>query len=105
MFRASPGLSATSTSIQLLNGLLLAAQVFFVSLVLDAILGVQEGAESWNAVLLPVAGLALAMGLTTVAGAVQGQLQRLLGELVIRSTWARPPRRRTWFVRGFDTGQ
>lgn len=88
VFRASPGLSATSTSIQLLNGLLLAAQVFFVSLVLDAILGVQEGVESWNAVLLPVAGLALAMGLTTVAGAVQGQLQRLLGELVIRSTWA-----------------
>ncbi|HUG31245.1 MAG TPA: ABC transporter ATP-binding protein [Acidimicrobiia bacterium] len=81
------GLFATSTAIQLINGLLLAVQVLLVGLVLDAILMVQEGTESWDAVILPVAGLALAMGLTTVAAAVQGQFQRLLGELVIRSTW------------------
>jgi ATP-binding cassette subfamily B protein len=87
VWRAGPGLFATSTTIQLLNGLLLAAQVLLVSAVLDAILQVQESNVSWNAVVLPVVGLALAMGLTTVAGAVQGQLQRLLGELVVRGTW------------------
>jgi ATP-binding cassette, subfamily B, bacterial len=87
VWSAGRGLFATSATIQLFNGLLLAAQVLLVSLVLDAILRVQEADVSWNAVVLPVAGLALAMGLTTVAGAVQGQLQRLLGELVIRSTW------------------
>jgi ATP-binding cassette subfamily B protein len=87
VWRAGPGLFATSTTIQLLNGLLLAAQVLLVSAVLDAILRVQESNVSWNAVVLPVVGLALAMGLTTVAGAVQGQLQRLLGELVVRGTW------------------
>jgi ATP-binding cassette, subfamily B, bacterial len=88
VWHAGRGLFATSTTIQLFNGLLLAAQVLLVSAVLDAILQVQDADVSWNAVVLPVVGLALAMGLTTVAGAVQGQLQRLLGELVTRSTWA-----------------
>ena len=87
VWSAGRGLFITSTAIQLVNGVLLAVQVFLVGLVLDAILQVQEGTESWNAVVLPVAGLALAMGLTTVASAVQGQFQRLLGELVIRRTW------------------
>lgn len=87
VWRAGRGLFVTSTTMQLINGLLLAAQVLLVGLVLDAILGVQEASGSWNAVVLPVAGLALAMSLTTVAGAVQGQFQRLLGELVIRSAW------------------
>jgi ATP-binding cassette subfamily B protein len=85
--RAAPGLFAASTTIQLLHGLLLAAQVLLVSAVLDAILLVQETDVSWEPVILPVAGLALAMGLNSVAGAVQGQQQRLLGELVIRQTW------------------
>lgn len=84
---AGPGLFAASTTIQLLHGLLLAAQVLLVSAVLDAILLVQETNVSWEPVILPVAGLALAMGLNSVAGAVQGQQQRLLGELVIRQTW------------------
>ena len=88
VWRAGAGLFAVSTTIQLLNGLLLAAQVLLVGMVLDAILGVQQASDSWNAVVLPVAGLALAMSLTTVAGAVQGQFQRLLGELVIRNTWS-----------------
>lgn len=87
VWRAGPGLFATSVTIQLLNGLMLAAQVLLVSAVLDAILRVQETDVSWNAVVLPVVGLAIAMGLTTVAGAAQGQLQRLLGELVVRQTW------------------
>ena len=84
---AGPGLFAASTTIQLLHGLLLAAQVLLVGAVLDAILLVEETNVSWEPVILPVAGLALAMGLNSVAGAVQGQQQRLLGELVIRQTW------------------
>ena len=89
VWRAGPWLFGTSTTIQLFNGLLLAVQVLLVSAVLDAIFQVQEADAAWNAVVLPVAGLALAMGLTTVAGAAQGQLQRLLGELVLRRTWTR----------------
>lgn len=81
-------LFVVSTTIQLLNGLLLAVQVLLVGLVLDAILAVQDGTESWNSVVYLVAGLALAMALTTVARVVQTQLQRLLGELVIRETWS-----------------
>lgn len=77
-----------STAIQLLNGALLAIQVLLVGLVLDAILAVQDGTQSWNSVVLLVAALALTMALATVAGAVQGQFQRLLGELVIRGTWS-----------------
>jgi ATP-binding cassette subfamily B protein len=87
VWRAQPWLFGTATTIQLLNGLFLAAQVLLVSLVLNVILGVQESSVSWDAVVLPVAGLALAVGLTTVAGAAQSQLQRLLGELVVRGTW------------------
>lgn len=87
VWRAAPGLFASSTTIQLLNGLLLAAQVLLVGLVLDAILRVQQADEPWSVVVLPVAGLAFALSLTTVAGAMQSQLQRLLGELVVRSTW------------------
>ena len=87
VWSAGPGLFVMSTAIQLLNGLLLAAQVLLVSSVLNSIIRVQDSDVSWNIVLLPVAGLALAMGLTTVAGATQAQLQRLLGELVIRRTW------------------
>lgn len=88
VWSAGPGLFTTSTTIQLLNGLLLAAQVLLVSLVLAGILRVQEGGDSWNAVVLPVAGLALAMGLVNIATAAQGQVSRLLGELVIHRTWA-----------------
>lgn len=87
VWQAGRALFVTSTTIQLAKGGLLAAQVFLVSVVLDAILNVQQSAASWNAVAWPVAGLALAMGLTTVSGAIQGQLQRLLGELVTRRTW------------------
>lgn len=89
VWRAGPALFATSTAIQLLNGMLLAAQVLLVSAVLNAILKVQESSATWSAVVVPVVALSLAMGLTTVAGAVQAQLLRLLGELVTRATWGR----------------
>jgi ATP-binding cassette, subfamily B, bacterial len=87
VWRAQPWLFATTTTIQLVNGLFLAAQVLLVSFVLNVILGVQESSVAWDAVVIPVVGLALAVGLTTVAGAAQSQLQRLLGELVVRGTW------------------
>src|SRR5690349_19128438 len=77
VWRAQPWLFATTTTIQLLNGLFLGAQVLLVSLVLSVILGVQESSVAWDTVVLPVAGLALAVGLTTVAGVAQSQLQRL----------------------------
>lgn len=89
VWQASRALFATSTAIQLFKGLLLAAQVLLVSLVLDAILQVQQGSSTWGVVVLPVAALALAMGLAQVISALQGQLQRLLGELVTRQTWVR----------------
>jgi ATP-binding cassette subfamily B protein len=87
VWRAQPWLFATTITIQLLNAVFLAAQVLLVSWVLNVILGVQESSVAWESVVLPVAGLALAVGLTTVAGAAQSQLQRLLGELVTRVTW------------------
>jgi len=88
VWESGRGLFIASTTIQLLNGLLLAAQVLLVGLVLDAILGVEEANQPWSDVVWPVAGLALAMSLTTVAGTLQGQFQRLLGELVVRRTWS-----------------
>ncbi|WP_432557729.1 ABC transporter ATP-binding protein [Granulicoccus sp. GXG6511] len=63
--------------------------MLLVGLVLDAILHVQGGASSWNAVVLPVTGLALVMGLGNVISAAQGLMQRLLGELVVLGIWAR----------------
>ena len=87
VWEADRRLFAISTTIQILNGALLAVQVLLVGWVLDAILAVQDGTEAWDSVFVPVAGLALSMALTTVAGGVQLQLQRLLGEMVIRDTW------------------
>jgi ATP-binding cassette, subfamily B, bacterial len=86
---ASPILSSTATAIQLLNGIMIGVQIMLVGNVLDAIIDVQDPGGSWREVVVPVAGLAFAMAVTTIASALQGQLQRLLGELVVRGSWAR----------------
>lgn len=88
VWQAGPRLFAGATAIQLFSGLLLAAQVLLVSLVLDGILRVQQGTAAWNVVLFPVVGLAVVMGVANVGTSAQNLLQRLLGELVIRRSWA-----------------
>ena len=66
----------------------LAAQVIAVQRVLSAILDAQ-GDDVMDAVLVPVVALAALSAVTAVASAVQGQLQRLLGESVARTMWGK----------------
>lgn len=87
VWSAEPRLFASATAIQLTSGVLLAAQVLLVGSVLRGILAVQAGSVAWDGIILPVAGLALVVSLSTVAGAAQGQLQRLLSEVVTHRTW------------------
>lgn len=64
----------------------LAGQVLTVQAVLDAILSVSTSVAG---VVWPVLGLAFVTALATIATAIQGQIQRLLGESVARSMWQR----------------
>lgn len=73
--------------LQLLGAAVVAAQVLIVKMVLDAILGVTEGAGSTTGVLVPVILLAGVTALVAVSAAVQVNQQRLLSELVTRATW------------------
>lgn len=76
-----------TTALQLVSAAVIAAQVLIVKLVLDAILDVTEGEATTGQVVLPVMLLAGVTALVAVAGAIQTQQQRLLSELVMRSTW------------------
>jgi ATP-binding cassette subfamily B protein len=74
--------------VQVLSAAALAAQVITVQRVLSAILGAEDE-HVMDKVLVPVIVLAALSAVAAVAGAVQGQLSRLLGESVARTMWAR----------------
>ncbi len=74
--------------VQVLSAVALAAQVLTIQQVLTAILDA-KGDRVMDAVLLPVVVLALLSAVAAVAGAVQTQLQRLLGESVARTMWGK----------------
>lgn len=74
--------------LQLVAAAALAAQVLAVEAVLKGILAAQ-GTASVTGMVAPVLALAGLTALSSIAGAVQGQVQRLLGEAVARSMWQR----------------
>ncbi|SDT59068.1 ABC transporter ATP-binding protein [Jiangella sp. DSM 45060] len=75
-----------TTVLQLFGAAVIAAQVLIVKAVLDAILVVGDGGGV-GPVVLPVVLLATITALVAVASAIQTNQQRLLSELVLRSTW------------------
>ena len=75
-------------AVQVLSAVALAAQVITVERVLRAILTAQGGHVT-DGVLVPVVVLAALSAVAAVSGAVQGQLQRLLGESVARTMWGK----------------
>ncbi|WP_036565171.1 ABC transporter ATP-binding protein [Nocardioides halotolerans] len=76
-------------AVQILSALALAATVLTIQQVLSGILDAQDGGRVMGDVLVPVIVLASLSGVAAVAGAVQGQLQRLLGESVARTMWGK----------------
>ena len=73
--------------LQIVAALALAGQVLAVQAVLAAVLDLEAGAEASTALWLPVLLLAALTAATSIIGAVQGHMQRLLGERVARSMW------------------
>lgn len=88
VWSAGRGQFVTLILLQLLAAAALAAQVLAVQWVLDAILAAQA-AGVIDGVVWPVLALAVLTALSTATGAVQGQIQRLLGESVSREMWQR----------------
>jgi len=82
-----PLLSAL-VAVQVLAAVALATQVLAIERVLSGILDA-HGDHVMDAVLLPVVVLASLSAVAAVANAVQGQLQRLLGESVGRTMWGK----------------
>ncbi len=88
VWQAGPRPFTALVALQLLAAGALGLQVISVKWVLDAILGVSEH-SGIHAVVMPVLMLAGLTALSAVTGALQGQLQRVLGELVARTMWQR----------------
>lgn len=86
-WRADRRLFSTNAGLQLVGGAVAALQVLATQAVLSAILSAQQNTGAIRAAVWPVLALAAVLALTTVASAVQQQLQRLLGELVGQATW------------------
>ena len=88
VWSSGKGLLSALIAVQVLAAVALAAQVLTVERVLSAILDAQ-GDQVMDAVLVPVVVLATLAAVAAVATAVQGQLQRLLGESVARTMWGK----------------
>lgn len=88
VWSAGRGLFIALIALQLIAAGALAAQVLAIQAVLDAILAAQASATI-DAVVWPVLALAGLSALSTITAAVQGQIQRLLGEAVARAMWQR----------------
>jgi ATP-binding cassette subfamily B protein len=73
--------------LQVAAALALAGQVLSVQAVLTAILDLEEAAGATASLWTPVLLLAGLTAVTSIIGAVQGHMQRMLGELVARSMW------------------
>ena len=88
VWRAGPRPFSLLVVLQVVSAAALGLQVLAVQLVLAAVLDA-DGAAGFEGAIGPVVLLAGLTALTAVTGAVQAQLQRLLGEMVARSMWAR----------------
>ncbi|MPV36586.1 ABC transporter ATP-binding protein [Georgenia subflava] len=89
VWSAGRGLFVTLITLQVLVALALAGQVLAVQAVLGAILEVPGGGTGADKIVPPILLLAGLTAATSIAGAVQGHLQRLLGEAVARVMWGR----------------
>lgn len=73
--------------LQIAAALALAAQVLVIQALLNAILELPGGQSGMSQLLPPVVALAVLTAVTAITGAVQGNIQRLLGERVARTMW------------------
>ena len=88
VWTAGPRASSALVALQVVSAVALGLQVIAVQQVLSAVLAA-EGGAGFDQAVGPVLLLAGLTALTAVTGALQGQLQRVLGELVARTTWRR----------------
>ncbi|WP_205857059.1 ABC transporter ATP-binding protein [Phytoactinopolyspora endophytica] len=84
---ADPRTFGITSALQLLGALVIAAQVLIVKEVLEAILAVTDDDAGAGRVVLPVMLLAAVTALVSISAAVQVNQQKLLSELVMRTTW------------------
>jgi ATP-binding cassette subfamily B protein len=82
------GVFATLLALQIAAAVALAGQVIAVQRLLDAILAMGSVQPSSDAVWVPVLLLAGLTAATSIITALQGHLQRLLGERVARRMWS-----------------
>lgn len=83
------GLFVALLALQVVAALALAGQVLAIKAVLDALLIVGAGGAATAQLWIPVLVLAVLTAATSIVTAVQGHLQRLLGERVARAMWGR----------------
>ncbi|WP_147918491.1 ABC transporter ATP-binding protein [Ruania zhangjianzhongii] len=81
------GLFLGLLALQIAAALALAGQVLAVQAVLAAVLDLEAGSQASAALWVPVLLLAVLTAVTSIISAVQGHMQRLLGERVARSMW------------------
>jgi ATP-binding cassette subfamily B protein len=74
-------------ALQIVAALALAGQVLVIQALLNAILELPGGQSGMSQLLPPVIALAVLTAVTAITGAVQGNIQRLLGERVARTMW------------------
>lgn len=89
VWRAARWRFVLASGLELLLAALLGAQLAVAKLAIDAILATQDGGVRWTDLLPPLLGIAGVTALMAFVGAVSGQLQRLVSELVLRATWDR----------------
>ena len=85
--RASPRLFALTIVLQAGAAVLLAAQVLLGRVALEAVFDADAGDGSFEAALPSLIGLLAATAAASFAGSALTQVQRLLGERVVRLTW------------------
>ncbi len=86
-YTASPRLFVTTFGLQLVTAGLLAAQVYLGKVALQAIFQANSGHSSFGSALPGLIGLLAATGVASFATGMQMNVQRLLGERVVRITW------------------
>ncbi|WP_250447390.1 ABC transporter ATP-binding protein [Actinotalea sp. C106] len=87
VWRAGPRVLLAVLGLQVLAAAALAAQILIVERVLTVILDVADDPEALPRLWLPVGLLALVTAVTSLSGAVQQNVERLLGEKVAAAMW------------------
>lgn len=82
-----PRLLVATSVLQLVGAGVLALQVVVVQQVLDVVLAGADGTTDIGPAVVPIIALALLTAVSAVTNAMLGNGQRVLGELVGRSTW------------------